>query len=240
MSKTQFQTMPILMSNLGAEMIYILCSRLKAQNVQEDKAHKVINDVVLSLFEEKLTTDMFKLNDLSKFSYIKQVFERLAHSSIMKLNSNSMSKLFDLMIMANKLQLVRIRYPEEISKVTMNHLNSIIDIMKKHDPVLNKEAIKIVENFTNRLKIIFNSYSSWDYVILKQTLLRFFQGKNIKVSIFIQEKLQNDLGQFTIPQKEFAPPFVNRPGTLIEVCNNLKETMLNIHNSNYFIPSVSV
>lgn len=33
----------------------------------------------------------------------KQIFEKLAHSSIMKLNATSMQKLFDLMLMGFKL-----------------------------------------------------------------------------------------------------------------------------------------
>ena len=36
----------------------------------------------------------------------KQIFEKIAHSSIMRLNKNSMDKLFDLMIMAFKYQII--------------------------------------------------------------------------------------------------------------------------------------
>ena len=33
-------TMPFLVYNLGVEMVYILCSRLKAQSIPDDKADK--------------------------------------------------------------------------------------------------------------------------------------------------------------------------------------------------------
>lgn len=44
----------------------------------------------------------------------RQIFVRLAHSSIMRLNEASMSKLFDLMLMGIKLQTVQTCYPEEM------------------------------------------------------------------------------------------------------------------------------
>ena len=36
---------------------------------------------------------------------IRKIFEKLAHSSIMKLNAASMNKLFDLMLMGYKYQI---------------------------------------------------------------------------------------------------------------------------------------
>jgi hypothetical protein len=240
MSKALFQAMPILIANLGSEMVYVLCSRLKAQNIQEDKAIKVINDVICSLFESSFVTQIFLPQEIGKHAQVKQLFEKLAHSSIMKLNQNSMSKLFDLMLMSFKMQLIRSRYPEETAKITYNHLNSLIDILKKKDEHLNKDAIEIVSQFINRLKVVMSSYTSWDYVILKQTLLRFFQGKNIKVSVFMQEKLQNDQGQFVIPTIEYSGPLVGRPGTLIDVrTRDVKESKLSVFYTNNYIPSVS-
>jgi hypothetical protein len=52
--------MPILITNLGIEMIYILNSRLKAQNIPPEKSSKVINDVVISLFDKKFMSEMRK------------------------------------------------------------------------------------------------------------------------------------------------------------------------------------
>jgi hypothetical protein len=52
--------MPILITNLGVEMIYVLCSRLKAQNIPSDKGAKVINEVVNSLFDKKFMSEIRK------------------------------------------------------------------------------------------------------------------------------------------------------------------------------------
>lgn len=56
---------------------------------------------------------------------VRQVFDRLAHSSIMRLNEASMDKLFDLMLMGFKYQLLSCAYPGEMLQVTRNHLDAL-------------------------------------------------------------------------------------------------------------------
>ncbi len=57
-------TMPIMIYNLGVEMVYVLCSRLKAQNIPHDKSVKVIHDVVSSLFDKKFINEIQKKQDV--------------------------------------------------------------------------------------------------------------------------------------------------------------------------------
>lgn len=64
MSEAYLMSMPILIYNLGVEMIYILCSRLKAQNIPEEKHFKVISDVVNVLFEKKFMNEMHKKQEV--------------------------------------------------------------------------------------------------------------------------------------------------------------------------------
>jgi hypothetical protein len=212
MSETYLMTMPIIIYNLGGEMIYILCSRLKAQNIPNDKSKKVINDVVSNLFSNKFENEILKHSKCPKHSNIRRVFENLAHSSIMRLNATSMSKLFELMLMSLKLEIVRTRYPEEIYQVTLNHLTSIKDILIKMDKELNKDLIERLENIISRFVDIYVKLNSYDYYILKSTILRFLQGKNVKVSIFIQDGYQDNSSIIYLPMNEVAPPLVKKPG----------------------------
>ena len=239
MSRSYLHVMSILVTNLGCEMIYVLCSRLKAQNISDDKAIKVINDVACSLFDDKF---IFKINapqEIGKLTSIKQLFDKLAHSSIMKLNSTSMSKLFDLMLMSLKLQTLRVRYPEELAQMSTNHLMNVIDILKIQNEETNKKAIQLVQSQLNYFQSIFDSYSSWDFVSLKQTLLRFFQGKNIKVSIFMTEQLQSETGVIYLPMNENAPPLLKKPGLICDYSEGLipKETYINLPISTFYVPS---
>ncbi len=58
-------TMPILMYNLGVEMVYVLCSRLKAQQIPQDKSSIVIHDVVAALFDRKFLNEIQKKQEVS-------------------------------------------------------------------------------------------------------------------------------------------------------------------------------
>lgn len=80
--------MPLVIVNLGAEMIYILDQRLKAQCIAEDKSRQVLNDVVRTWFDNKFVEALFKPQQLYSLAATREVFERLAHSSIMRLNSS--------------------------------------------------------------------------------------------------------------------------------------------------------
>ncbi len=55
-----------------------------------------------------------------------------------------MSKLFDLMLMSLKLQLLRIKFPEEIYQITMNHLNELVEILVKSNYKGNEDILKLV------------------------------------------------------------------------------------------------
>ena len=212
MSESYLMAMPIIIYNLGGEMIYILCSRLKAQKIAENKSSQVIHDVVKNLFLEKFHQEILKHNIISKHQQVRRIFENLAHSSIMRLNPTSMSKLFELMLMSFKLELVRSRYPEEIYQITLNHLESIKEIIIKEDASKNKENLKTVNDVITNFKNIYSKLSIYDYIILKSTLLRFLQGKNVKVSIFISDKLQSQNNILFLPMNEIVPPLVGKPG----------------------------
>ncbi|EEQ98735.1 hypothetical protein Pmar_PMAR027219 [Perkinsus marinus ATCC 50983] len=52
-------TMPLVVINMGGEMIYILNQRLEAQNISSAKKHRVLNDVIRSMFEKSFIKEMF-------------------------------------------------------------------------------------------------------------------------------------------------------------------------------------
>lgn len=98
---------------MGGEMVYILDQRLSAQNIDGQKAVKgitnkmrekrvqlfsfdflsVVNDIVGSMFSSKFIEELFRPQELYPKKAVKQIFEKLAHSSIMRLNEASMDKV---------------------------------------------------------------------------------------------------------------------------------------------------
>ena len=99
-------TLPLIFINLGGEMLYILEQRLSAQNIPEQKAEQVLKDIIEHMFKKSFITELFSPQPIFRKREMRSVFDRLAHTSIMKLNSASMGKLYDLMVMSFKYQVI--------------------------------------------------------------------------------------------------------------------------------------
>jgi hypothetical protein len=130
-----------------------------------------------------------------------------------------MNKLFELMLMTLKLQILRTRYPEEMYQITLNHFICVMEIMNmidSNDNVLLNMVQNSMDNFIN----VYGKLRPYDYIILKSVILRFLQGKNVKVSIFIQENLQDSSSIIYLPMNEVSPPFIGKVGI---VKNRIKE-----------------
>lgn len=199
-------------------MIYILCSRLKAQNISLEKSIRVIKDIGNILFSKKFQNDLYLHKKPYKHQEVKSIFESFAHSSIMRLNTTSMNKLFELMLMTLKLQILRSRYPEEIYQITLNHYLGIIEILNSIENEDTSLLERVQEEMLN-FKQNYSKLSTYDYIILKSVILRFLQGKNVKVSIFIQDYLQDSNSIIYLPMNEESPPFVGKLGVIKNYSN---------------------
>ena len=74
--------------NLGCEMLYILEQRLKAQNIAGDKSTRVLLDVIKTMFDQMYVEKLFIPQEVYSVSSTRKIFDRFAHSSIMKLSES--------------------------------------------------------------------------------------------------------------------------------------------------------
>lgn len=200
--------MPIIVINMGGEMVYILQQRLQAQKVADDKAVKVLQDVVRAMYSPLFITELFKPQEMYTSSSTRQIFEKLAHSSIMRLNKQSMEKLYDLMVMGFKYQIVQCTSPFQILQVSLHHLEIIKSLVKS-------DAIeKSVQAAINMSLNVYGSLSNSQWLILQQSLLKFLQGKKTKVSLFLQRNAQLLDGTLVLDNAGALPLGIERPGTV--------------------------
>eukprot|EP00240_Pyramimonas_obovata_P012637 CAMPEP_0118939590 /NCGR_PEP_ID=MMETSP1169-20130426/29293_1 /TAXON_ID=36882 /ORGANISM="Pyramimonas obovata, Strain CCMP722" /LENGTH=257 /DNA_ID=CAMNT_0006883893 /DNA_START=230 /DNA_END=999 /DNA_ORIENTATION=- len=185
--------MPIIVINLGGEMLYILDQRLRAQNIPPEKSVKVLHDVVRTMFSTKFIAEVIKPAPIYSNASTRQIFERLAHSSIMRLSESSMDKLYDLMTMGLKYQLLSCKKPNEILQVTINHLQSI------RTCIIDPSVIDLVTSCEEQLNMHFKHLRIGDWSQLRQALIGFFHDRRIKVSLFLQEGIQSADGRICLP-----------------------------------------
>nr|XP_053627109.1 protein OSCP1-like [Cherax quadricarinatus] len=119
------RALPLQFLNLGGEMMYIIDQRLRAQNIVPDRAAKVRNDIISIMLNRRFVDELFKPQELYSRRALRTVFDKLAHASIMRLNTPSMDKLYDLMVMSVKQQVLLCRQPGDLLLVTLNHLDAL-------------------------------------------------------------------------------------------------------------------
>lgn len=200
--------MPILVINMGGEMIYILHQRLQAQNIPEEKARKVLEDVIRTMYTPVFLEELFKPQEMYSNSSTKQIFDKLAHSSIMRLNKQSMEKLYDLMSMGVKYQILACTCPQQYLQITLQHLDALSVIVQSEtvQPLIASAISRCVNMYTSL------SHGSW--LLLQQSILQFFQGRKVKVSLFLQQELQTMNGVLILNNAGKLPFNVDIPGTI--------------------------
>ncbi|XP_060778166.1 protein OSCP1 isoform X2 [Neoarius graeffei] len=220
------RTLPLVFINLGGEMLYILDQRLRAQNIPTDKAKKVMNDIITTMFNKKFLEELFKPQELYSKKALRTVFDRLAHASIMRLNQASMDKLYDLMTMAFKYQVLLCPRPKDIMLVTFNHMDAIKEFVRDTPSILTQ-----VDETYRQIIEIYTPLSCGEFQLIRQTLLIFFQDMHIRVSIFLKDKVQNSNGRFVLPISGPVPYGTHSPGLIrMFSCNGEEVKRLQFHD----------
>nr|CCA21122.1 conserved hypothetical protein [Albugo laibachii Nc14] len=186
------KAMPILFYNMGSEMMYIINERLRAQKIPSQKSVKVLEDLVRSMHNNKFRDEIFQTQKMPNTLVMRQLFERLVHSSIMRLNVNSMDKLYDLMRMVFKFQMLSCSSADKLLKVTMTHLDEITEFVA---------AAEIRDLIADTKASMLQMYGDQDpacFFAIKQRLCRFFQDLRINVSLLLQSGLQSADGTLVI------------------------------------------
>lgn len=202
-------TMPVLIVNMGGEMVYILEQRLQAQKIPDAKGQKVLHDVVRTMYYPRFIEELFKPQEMYSIQSTRQIFDRLAHSSIMRLNESSMDKLFDLMAMGFKYQIISCTTPQEMVDITYNHL----DVLKRlvgNTP----QVTELLDECVRKMQFAYEVMSLSDFNVMRQALCTFFQDRKVKVSLFLHDQTQNSDGSIVVPSGGTLPAGAFAPGTV--------------------------
>ncbi|MEE6484316.1 hypothetical protein FKM82_013838 [Ascaphus truei] len=192
-----------------------------------------MNDIITTMFNKKFMEELFKPQELYSKKALRTVFDRLAHASIMRLNQASMDKLYDLMTMAFKYQVLLCPRPKDILLVTFNHMDAIKDFIRDSPSILNQ-----VDETFRQLIDMYNCLPAGEFQLIRQTLLIFFQDMHIRVSIFLKDKVQNSNGRFVLPTSGPVPWGTEVPG-LIRVFSYKGEEVKRVefqNGGNYITP----
>ncbi|CAI8020751.1 Protein OSCP1 [Geodia barretti] len=204
------RTLPLLFFNLGGEMLYILHQRLHAQNVVTGKTARVMQDMVKTMFREQSLEELFKPQPIPSRKGLQMLLQGVAHSSIMRLSNTAMDKLYDLISMAFKYQLMVCPRPEDIVLVTLNHLDSIKSLVADD----SQHCHDMIHTACRKLNEHYSLLSKAEFVTLRNTMLSLFQDSQKRISVLMRQKLQHQNGAFVIPIDGPIPVGFEIPGTI--------------------------
>ena len=135
------------------------------------------------MLSTRFVEELFRPQKMYTLNSTKEIFTKLAHSSIMKLNATSMQKLFDLMLMGLKYQTQLTVQPEELYHITVKHLDTMLALVN------GTAAAQNVSSVRDKFVEMAATFTAYDWQIVRQQMYRFFEDKHIKVSLFIQDKI---------------------------------------------------
>uniref|UniRef100_A0A672KBX4 Organic solute carrier partner 1a n=1 Tax=Sinocyclocheilus grahami TaxID=75366 RepID=A0A672KBX4_SINGR len=196
----------LLIINLGGKIIYILDQRLRVQDENDDKTQRVMNDIVGTMFNKAFLGALLRQQDLYSHRALRTVLTRIAHASIMRLNP-----LYDLMAMAFKNQIVLSPRPQDLLLITFNHTDTIKELVKDNPSLVNQISEAQRQLIEEK---VYTPLSDGEFHLIRHTLLVLFQDMQIRVSIFLKEKIQNPNGHFVVQTSGPVPYGFEVPGLI--------------------------
>lgn len=200
-------SLPILILSLSSEMVSILSSRIDEQNISQIKKSKLKQDLVSSLFSTQILDEIFCPQDLYSLQNTINFFDTHFKSSPLRLKSG-LDKLFKMMVMDIKKELVVLKYPEEIFDNMISLIDNLGELVKEspEESLINDAIKRFRDNYIFRSAACFNK--------IKQRLLLYCQNKFIKIVSFVEAGVQFSDGTFMIDASQ-APPSTGLTGKII-------------------------
>ncbi|XP_066153297.1 protein OSCP1 isoform X1 [Euwallacea fornicatus] len=180
---------PFLVINLGSEMIFVIAQRLQAQNIAEERAILVLEDLIAGLTSNRLIKDLMKPQQAYSSEAVRDIIETIANSSSMKLDAISMNKLWDLITMVFKWQLAM---SANVIETTQRHVSELESYVASEGTQLQLHRVQnVLQNFSKVL-------TEEEKIELHKDLSTWCQGFNVRVSLLMRMGLQGNDGQFVV------------------------------------------
>ncbi|XP_063602215.1 protein OSCP1-like [Penaeus indicus] len=160
------------------------------------------------MLNRRFVEELFKPQELYTRAALREVFDRLAHASIMRLNTPSMDKLYDLMVMAMKHQVLLAPHPRDLLLLTLNHLDALRGFATSTPVLAQVEGTALL--FTQT----YGKMNMGELASIRHALLGFVQDLRIRVSLFLKENQQNPSGAFVIDTDGAVPYGTEVPGSV--------------------------
>lgn len=166
-----------LVYNLTGEMIYTIAHRLKSVGTSQVKIKKVVSDLAQLAFSKDSRINLQAVTSVD-LVIIANLLYKISHCSIIMLDYQNFSKLFQMILMALKRQLLQCKSYRSLKQITLNHSQGIRDL-------LEGEFSQVAEDAYLSIEEEFKEVSSYDFYIIRRKLVNLLAFKNYKIGIYL-------------------------------------------------------
>lgn len=183
----------------------------------------MLDDVTAALLNPKTLSSIFEEKSLIKVSFLRSTLESVVLSSIMKLDKNSMDKLFDLMIMMVKYQLIAATGPVEVILLTLNHIDAMRDMVSNSNA---QQCVGLVHQMVTDFYSTLTFEEVWN---ARNDCIKELEYYCVKISILLRLGLQNDDGSFNLMHHKYDEKYEENKTNFynIKLCDINLETYCN-------------
>lgn len=205
---SQYNSLPFLVINYGVETIYVLHSRLVAQKVSQNKVDRIVTDLATSMLSTSFLDELFRPQKLYSEKAARSLISTICDASIIHLDQTSMHKLYDLVAVGVKYQLISLHHPMELIEMTLNHLDGL--------QAIAPACKTLIAGARERLERLFTSTDVGGIAAIRHQLLNFSNRCRIRGSLLLEKGFQKSDGTFCIPPISHVPPTAcnEAPGTI--------------------------
>jgi len=185
--------MPVLFLSLGAELLFIVQQSLVQQNVPTAKKSTVLDGMICTMFDESFIAEIFEPQRTFSQTSMMGLFNRIAHSSTMRLNSGSKGAIHDRMNIALKHMAILVESPANLANCVLLLLEQLSGICS------SPRTRELLASIRYRFLEFAASMTPMDWVSIRQTILRFTHqpaGPRKIDQLFCAEGIQADDGTF--------------------------------------------
>jgi len=233
---------PFIVLSLTSEMLYVLNQRMVAQAIDRSKQRDVIVAILQKAFEPSFLSKLYMPSASNPVNIgdnlhaeLRLMFQSFAHASVMRLAKPSMDKLYDLMIMCFKYQMMHLRSAFELHATILNHLDSLeLMLESPHEffenrkdatetykkPTETSSSSKIIRDAKRQYIQYFAQKSDIEFEFLRQKLLCFVQDQHTRISMFLRHSVQDEKGRFIMTRSsaDSRVPFQRKNTDTVDVC----------------------
>ena len=119
--------------NLGCEMIYLINHRLQKIIKTKSRVSGTLKDIARTLYSDKIWNLLDNTEGMMTIDGVRNILYNICHCSVIVLDPKNFQKLFQMIVMSIKYQILNGRNNAGFYHMTLNHIKGVESLLNHSD-----------------------------------------------------------------------------------------------------------